>query len=309
LIHLRYPRRHCAASVLLASTLVWTALAAANELRATPTDAVVEAPAAGSLPQSPPPLPPSDLSYNLRVDLPLAVASYAAWKSLLALHPVLAPGHCRWCDEDLNPVDGGARDALRWPKSKLTTAQVLSDLSADGLAPAATVGVSAILAARDERFGNVPVDILVTVQAVSLAGVVTQLVKYSAGRMRPAARALPPDERSSGRGSPSYVSFYSGHSSYAFSLASAAGTIASMRHYPGAGWVWASGLLVASATGYFRIAADQHYLTDVLAGAAGASLIGFAVPYFLHRPAHDLPFRPGLVADNQGAMVTVDVLL
>lgn len=241
--------------------------------------------------------------------MPLAVASYAAWKSLLALHPLLAPGHCRWCDEDLNAVDEGTRNALRWPKSNLTTAQVLSDLSADGLAPAATVGVSAILAASDQRFSDVPVDILITAQAVSLAGVVTQLVKYSAGRMRPGTRALPPSERASGRGSTSYVSFYSGHTSYAFSLAAAAGTIASMRHYPGAGWVWASGLVAASATGYFRIAADQHYLTDVLAAAAGASLIGFAVPYFLHSPARDLPLRPGLIADDQGALVTLDVLL
>lgn len=73
--------------------------------------------------------------------------------------------------------------------------------------------------------------------------------------------------------------------------------------------VWASGMKVASATGYFRIAADQHYLSDVLAAAAGASLVGFAVAYFLHGPARDLPLRPGLVADDQGALVTVDVLL
>jgi membrane-associated phospholipid phosphatase len=225
------------------------------------------------------------------------------------LNPVLAPGECRWCDENLNAIDEGARNALRWPRARLVTARVLSDLSADGLAPAATIGVSAILAAYDDRFSGVPIDILITAQAVSLAGVVTQLVKFSAGRMRPSTRALPAAERPSTRGSDSYISFYSGHTSYAFSLAAAAGTIASMRNYPGAGWVWGSGLLVASATGYFRIAADQHYLSDVLAAAAGGSLIGFVVPYFLHGPAHDLPFRPGLVADEQGALVTIDVLL
>jgi membrane-associated phospholipid phosphatase len=246
------------------------------------------------------------LSYDLRRDLPLVVASYAVWSTLRALHPVLASNHCRWCDDDLNAVDEGTRNALRWPARNYVTAKVLSDVGADGLAPAATVGVSAILAAYDDRFGDVPIDILVTAQAVSLAGVVTELVKLSTGRMRPDAHAL---QRRSGAGTDAYISFYSGHTSYAFSLAVAAGTIASLRQYRGAGWVWVSGLIVASATGYFRIAADKHYLSDVLLAGAGASLVGFTVPYFLHHPTRDLRLRPGVVARDQGALVTLDVLL
>jgi membrane-associated phospholipid phosphatase len=124
--------------------------------------------------------------------------------------------------------------------------------------------------------------------------------------MRPDARA---SQRRSGADTDAYVSFYSGHSSYAFSLAVAAGTVASLRQYPGAGWVWASGLIVASATGYFRIAADKHYLSDVLVAGAGASLVGFAIPYFLHHPRHDLRLRPGVVTRDRGALVTLDVLL
>jgi membrane-associated phospholipid phosphatase len=239
----------------------------------------------------------------------LVVASYAAWATLQAVRPALAADQCRWCDDDLNTADENTRSALRWSKRHYTAARVLSDVSADGLAPAATVGVSAILAAYNDRFGEVPIDLLITAQAVSLAGVVTEVVKISSGRMRPDTRALPQAQRPDGDGTDAYVSFYSGHTSYAFSLAVAAGTIASLRQYRGAAWVWVSGLLVASATGYFRIAADKHYLSDVLAAAAGASLVGFAVPFLLHHPTHDLPLRPGLVARDQGALVTIDVLL
>jgi len=39
-----------------------------------------------------------------------------------------------------------------------------------------------------------------------------------------------------------------------------------------------SGVPLAAATGYFRIAADRHYLTDVLAGAGVGLAIGYGVP-------------------------------
>ena len=44
----------------------------------------------------------------------------------------------------------------------------------------------------------------------------------------------------------------------------------------------ASGLSMAAFTGYLRIAADKHYLSDVLTGAIVGSAVGFVVPYFLH---------------------------
>ncbi len=44
---------------------------------------------------------------------------------------------------------------------------------------------------------------------------------------------------------------------------------------------------VASLTAYFRVAADKHYLTDVLAGAGVGSAIGFGLPYLAHRRKDD----------------------
>ena len=63
----------------------------------------------------------------------------------------------------------------------------------------------------------------------------------------------------------------------------ASGTVASLRGYRAAPWIWASGLTLAGVTGYLRIAGDKHYFTDVVTGAVVGSFVGFAVPYWLHR--------------------------
>ena len=42
---------------------------------------------------------------------------------------------------------------------------------------------------------------------------------------------------------------------------------------------------MGATTGYLRIAANQHYFTDVLTGAVVGTGVGLAVPYTLHRRA------------------------
>src|SRR6059058_3168029 len=70
------------------------------------------------------------------------------------------------------------------------------------------------------------------------------------------------------------LSFFSGHATLAFALATSAGTVASMRHHRLAPVMWAVGLLLATTGGYLRIAADRHYATDVLTGALVGSAVG-----------------------------------
>ena len=54
------------------------------------------------------------------------------------------------------------------------------------------------------------------------------------------------------------------------------------------------GFTAAAATGYFRMAADKHWLTDVLTGAATGTAVGLLVPW-LHR-REDGPPRVTLAA-------------
>lgn len=117
-----------------------------------------------------------------------------------------------------------------------------------------------------------------TIESGALTAAVLQVVKHRVHRPRPYARYCVADCADAMDGHKSHVSFFSGHTALAFSFAVSAGTIASMRGYENAGWVLGSGLTLAATTGYLRIAADRHYLSDVLVGAVVGSAIGWAVP-------------------------------
>ncbi len=74
-------------------------------------------------------------------------------------------------------------------------------------------------------------------------------------------------------------SFFSGHTSFAFSAAVMAGLIFEDNPFH-KNWnaaFWASALATASATGIFRITSGNHFLTDVLVGAVVGSLTSVLV--------------------------------
>ncbi len=223
--------------------------------------------------------PPHPLRWRLSVDLPVAAAATALWVGTEAAKAKLAPEACRFCGT--NAFDAGARRLLVWPSPR--PARTGSDVLVFGLLPAGVLAhqLLAARAAGDVREGWV--DALVVAEAAALAADLNQLVKFAAGRERPfvhygsfadPGRPHDPDDD---------LSFYSGHTSLAFALATAAGTVSTMRGYRSAPWVWGVGLSLAAAAGYLRVASDMHYLSDVLVGAAAGAAFGVGLPLLLHR--------------------------
>ena len=193
--------------------------------------------------------------------------STSTWLALVASQKEHAPKACRVCRS--NALDEGARAALVWERRK-----VADTLSNVGLAvtPAWALGSLTISAAADKRLSAV--DPLLVVESTMVAMLVNQIVKFEVARERPdvhhgvVARG----------GSEDNVSFFSGHTTWGFASAVAAGSVASIRGYRGAPAVWAGGLAFAAATGYLRIGADRHWLSDVLVGAAIGSAAGALIP-------------------------------
>jgi membrane-associated phospholipid phosphatase len=245
------------------------------------------------------PLPPPDAPAPLpRLHVNPWLASIVAgwgwtfWITTEALRPTLASQYCRWCDRDangndtLNSFDKNVRKAVKWYDT--AGAAWASDISAFVVLPLLSAGTLAYLEYDQDGFRHAFEDAVIIAEAGAVAAVAGQVMKYTTARARPYAHARAGGEYVPGYGI-TYVpddnlSFYSGHATYTFCLATAAGTVASMRGFKGAGWVWAGGLATAALTSYLRVAADRHYATDVLTGAALGTAIGFAFPYFLHKP-------------------------
>ena len=76
-------------------------------------------------------------------------------------------------------------------------------------------------------------------------------------------------------------SFFSGHTAVAFTSMIFLSTVyntyyAESRYKP---FVWSGSILLASSVGYFRMAAGDHFLTDVLVGAIVGSAVGYLIPH------------------------------
>lgn len=199
-------------------------------------------------------------------------AALAAWGALELGKDSLVPGACRWCTPP--GLDQDIRRALAWsnPDAAKAASSVLLVSIPAGFA------VYDLLSTRSA--GGVTTaaqDLLVVSEAVAITGVLTDVAKYTFARQRPYAMGS-----SAPLDSESRVSFWSGHSALAFTAAAAAGSIAQRRGYEGWPWVYAVGFTAAAGTAYLRVAADQHWFSDVLVGAVVGTAVGFAVPW-LHR--------------------------
>ncbi|HEX2569227.1 MAG TPA: phosphatase PAP2 family protein [Polyangia bacterium] len=289
-------RRSCTALLLVAAFGIAHAgepPGLVGEVVASAASVPSTSPQAAPLPSpspSPPPTPAGRrLRYDLRIDVPITAVGGVAWIVTESLKGSLAPRRCLHCDrapdgsDALNPLDAAVRRELLLSRTGPPSA--VSHAFAFGVMPLVALGVDAILAQHDRRLREWPVDALVIAEAAVLAADVNQLVKFTVGRERPFVHVLPEDAKDmTRRPADNNLSFYSAHSTLVFSLAVASGTVATLRGYRLAPVLWASGLAVAATVGYLRIAADRHYFTDVLAGAAIGSVIGFVVPYLAHHP-------------------------
>lgn len=131
---------------------------------------------------------------------------------------------------------------------------------------------------------------VIDAEAIAISSALQQVTTAFVGRPRPYVQdcggKLPDDLNDCVRSS-RFRSFYSGHTSLAFTGAS---LICSHRaHLPlfgGGGWDTATcvtAYVAAAATGALRIAGDVHHATDVIAGAIIGTAVGLAVPALHYR--------------------------
>lgn len=225
--------------------------------------------------------PVEELRFNLPVDLALTGSVWAAWiASEAVFKSSLAPEACRWCDP--GPVDLWAR-GIRAPLESQKAVDMASNIVGFGLLPLATIGLDATLAMQQASPSHAGEDTLAVLEAAGVALALNQIVKFSVGRQRPFVRDLSPEERAAlHNASDNDLSFFSGHSTFAFAVAVASARVAQLRGYEHAWLLWAIGMPLAASVPLLRMVSDRHYLTDVLVGSAVGAAAGYALPAWLH---------------------------
>lgn len=250
---------------------------------------------------------PPDAPHALRHDWALdgAVAGTAAvlWiGSEFFFKHSLAPRECRLlCERDpdglstVNSWDLQAR-AVRWAPENRRTAALISDALVYLILPATVGGLQYYSAAGSAPPGGVWVDYLLIAQAAAMAQVVNQTVKFLVGRERPYANEQTLADRLANAGDDDWLSFYSGHATFALSLTVAAGTVAQLRGYKHAWLLWSVAVPLALSVPYFRMAADKHYLSDVVIGSVLGAAFGVVVPLLHGRASPAAPPEQGAVS-------------
>lgn len=244
-----------------------------------------------------------ELRYDPWVSGPITIGSALTFGTFVFFEDDIASKKCRWCDRradgssTLNGFDSSIQKKLVWTNKK--SAGHLSHLSGFVILPLFSAGSFWLISGHESRWKNFWIDLGIVAEAAVTASLVGQIVQFAVARERPDSHDLS-KAQSAALPASKNTSFYSGHTTFAFAVATSTATVATLRNYPVAPYLWAGGMALAGTTAYFRIAANRHYMTDVLAGAVMGSAIGFSMPYFLHRK--DKPFSWTFAPTSDGWM-------
>ncbi len=177
----------------------------------------------------------------------------------------LAPDQPRVTDP--NPIDRGIRNALHWDEDRMGAAALTSDLLLFGLFGSSVFWTPALSKL------DYATHLEINLETLLFTALLTQTAKFLVGRERPYA-AFDSQEP---RGVDDNLSFFSGHTSLTFSLATANAVILADSYPDQKLLAYALPLTLAASTAYLRIAADKHYFTDVLVGFLVGSTVGYLV--------------------------------
>lgn len=250
--------------------------------------------------------PTHSLKFNWRLDGPIGGALLVGWVgSELAFKKVLAPTQCHWCAT--NGFDTAVRNVFHpdgTPSSfGVGGPDAASNIVGFGLLPVAVLGLDFLNALEvGQARADFPEDAAMIFEATFVGLVLDQTVKFAVGRGRPYTVGASSELLAQARDpADHYLSFFSGHSTWAFGIATAAGTVASLRGHKRAWLTWLVGLPIAAATAGLRLAADKHWASDVLVSSAVGALFGAGVPLLFHGRADEGP--PVTVAPTPGGLV------
>lgn len=238
-------------------------------------------------PESAPITKPVALRYNGWIDGGIVLglgASLLAWGFAKASFPNKTCTICDGPGTDVNGFDKAFRDAF--VRQDIGPSATVSHVLSYAVSPAMGVALAIGVAAADRRIGESPSNIVMILEASMAAVVLKEAFTFAIRRERPQVHALEGEAKAAEieKQSDPLESFPSGHVLSIMAITSSSATIATMRGYRLAPVIWVAGSTLAATVTYLRVAADQHYMTDNLIGAAIGIGMGVLVPVLFHQP-------------------------
>lgn len=178
----------------------------------------------------------------------------------------LAPAEPRW--KEPNAIDLYFRNKLKWPNKDIDNAHNLSDILLWGMLIPSVFWTPAI---GGHKYNE---HLLLNIQVMAATGLLIGTTKYLTARERPYAYF---GIKNNADKSADNISFFSGHSAFAFAAATTVSMTLQNKYRHNSAWIWSGTLTVAAATAFLRIASDRHYMSDVLTG----TFVGMLTAYII----------------------------
>jgi len=255
-----------------------------------PVAAVPPAPAAPAAATAPSPAPKSVYEIRPWVDGSVVVTTGLAYGALALFGPNWITPHCPCSASEVPRIDQVALGKHDQTADSLSTATTLLALAAPVVVDAIDVGFTRPMLE----------DMVVYAEVLTISGTATELAKYVVQRPRPYVYGS--TSSSTLDASSSYVSFFSGHTTATFAALTSLSMTVSLRHGPQA-WLWVVTALVGTSVAIERVAAGQHFPTDVMMGTVVGVGVGLLVPWLHERSAPAAPAVSLAPVPGGGALV------
>ncbi|MEZ4271121.1 MAG: phosphatase PAP2 family protein [Myxococcota bacterium] len=206
------------------------------------------------------------------------------------------------CDpQDLSVLDRRAvhNDSDAWMLTSDVTLGVM--IGGIALADALDTWQSQKQSLASSFWGDFGTDALVIVETAAIANALAHIFKFAFRRPRPT-------QYREGRGVGSIenqLSFPSGHATAAAALATAYGMTFALKH-PNSPWryvLWPTLASMVLLTGEARVAGGFHFHSDILAGVALGTTVGFLMPYALRRRSSTVSVLPSTLGGVGGQIL------
>lgn len=282
---------------LLIASLLFATLAHADDAPPKPLPPAPPPPKTAATPQSP-------YALRLDVDLSLLIGGTLLWGGTSFVGAGSAPPP--WCGTMETPAcDASGLNALdrtvlgRYDPHAATAANVLV-----GVVPGALTALDIVDAGVTHWRGWLT-DAVVITEAVVWSGAVQDIVRRAVRRPRPFmyTPGLNPGAR---EGPEADFSFFSGHTSNTFAMATATAYTYSLRHpHSKSQWlVWTLAMAGASTEPILRTLSGEHFPTDCIVGALVGASFGILIPA-LHRRRGPVRLVPSASTGPQGSSVSL----